>query len=91
MCETRSVAIARNYVSALGAFFINVGLNNPCRGIQYPKQPLPEKKAAFTDKEARQILQYVKNEYDYWYYQLFSLYFDTGIRLGKASLSVGAM
>lgn len=83
MCETRSIATVRNYVSALAAFFINVGLNNPCRGIQYPKQPLPEKKSAFTDKEAKQILHYIKQEMDYWYFLIFMLYFNTGIRLGE--------
>ncbi len=83
MCETRSVATVRNYVSALSAFFMNVGLPNPCKAMQYPKQPLPEKKSAFTDKEAKQILHYIKQEMDYWYFLLFTLYFNTGMRLGE--------
>ena len=33
-CETRSVATVRNYVSALSAFFMNVGLPNPCKAMQ---------------------------------------------------------
>lgn len=82
-CETRSVATVRNYVSALSAFFMNVGLPNPCKAMQYPKQPLPEKKSAFTDKEAKQILHYVKQEMDYWYFLLFTLYFESGMRLGE--------
>ncbi|WP_028129104.1 site-specific integrase [Selenomonas sp. AE3005] len=82
-CETRSVATVRNYVSALGAFFTNVGLPNPCAGIQYPVQPMPEKKAAFTDREAKQVLHYVKQEMDYWYFLLFTLYFESGMRLGE--------
>ena len=82
-CETRSVATVRNYVSALSAFFMNVGLPNPCKAMQYPKQPLPETKQAFTDKEAKQILHYVKQEMDYWYFLIFALYFNTGMRLGE--------
>ena len=82
-CETRSVATVRNYVSALSAFFMNVGLPNPCKAMQYPKQPLPEKKQAFTDKEAKQILHFVKQEMDYWYFLIFALYFNSGMRLGE--------
>ena len=84
MCKTRSVATARNYVSALSAFFANVGLPNPCKAMQYPKQPLPQKKQAFTDKEAKQVLHYVRQEMDYWYFLIFALYFNTGMRLGEA-------